>query len=671
MRTWLPLIVVLLLLAPSRATTVVAQTQAGQGSGGNSAQSLGSRVGKFQSGESENVDPTNNPARTVQQPRAAVRSAADVGSPFPLAAQAGAGLTLNAYVDSSILSNPNSAAIQSMISQAVGIYQSQFSDPITVNILFRYSTVGPDGSALGSGTLAQSNYVVYFVSWSSYINALRADAKTSNDSIANASLPGGALSSTIDVASANGRAVGLNTPSAIFADGHVGSGGPYDGIVTINSSKPWQFTRPTSAGLYDFLRSTEHEIDEVLGLGSNVNNSSDYRPQDLFAWSGPGSRSFSSAGSRYFSINGGSNSIVGFNQTAGGDYGDWLSGSCPQSTPYVQNAFSCSGQYSDISASSPEGINLDVIGYDLAGSVTPGGAPGPPSNLTVSSSGSTVFLNWFAPTSGGAPAAYIIEAGSAPGLANLANFSTGNTATTFSASGVGAGSYYVRVRATNSSGTSAATADALLVVGGGCVGPPGPPTGFTITYNSGGTVSFSWGAGTGATSYIIEAGSGPGLANLANANLGSSATSATFSGVGAGTYYVRLRSVNACGVSGVSNEVVLVVGGGPTTVSITYWSAQFSIYQYPSYYETLGYINMTLNTPVTGTYRAEFNSYGFIGGSNTFSFPTTNLTFSVDKITSGCPDLHGTLPLNLYNSSNQLVASVQAPLHGSGCAFNP
>jgi hypothetical protein len=31
----------------------------------------------------------------------------------------------------------------------------------------------------------------------------------------------------------------------------------------------------------------------------------------------------------------------------------------------VQNAFACTGQSSDIAATSPEGINLDVIGYDL------------------------------------------------------------------------------------------------------------------------------------------------------------------------------------------------------------------------------------------------------------------------------------------------------------------
>jgi hypothetical protein len=57
--------------------------------------------------------------------------------------------------------------------------------------------------------------------------------------------------------------------------------------------------------------------------------------------------------------------MVNFNQGPTGDFGDWLSEDCPQSHPYVQNAFSCTGQFSDVTATSPEGINLDVIGYDL------------------------------------------------------------------------------------------------------------------------------------------------------------------------------------------------------------------------------------------------------------------------------------------------------------------
>jgi hypothetical protein len=307
------------------------------------------------------------------------------------------------------------------------------------------------------------------------------------------------------------------------------------------------------------------------------------------------------------------------------------------------------------------------------GATTPTGAPGTPTGLTTSSSGSSVTISWNAPSSGGAPTSYVIEAGSAAGLANLANFSTGNTATTFSTSGVGSGSYYTRVRASNSAGTSGASNESLLVVGGGgCTSAPGAPSGFTLTGNSGGTVSFSWGGSSGATTYIIEAGSTPGSANLANSDLGSSATSATFTGVGAGTYYVRLRARNTCGTSGVSNEVTLVVGSSPTptTLSIRSWGAQFTVSAVSGGYRTTGYITMTLNVPVTGTYRGEFNSYGFIGGTATFS-NTASLYFNVDKSTSACPDLHGTIPLYLYNSSNQIVASVQAPLHGSGCAFDP
>src|SRR5438105_366705 len=105
-------------------------------------------------------------------------------------------------------------------------------------------------------------------------------------------------------------------------------------------------------------------MDEVLGLGSYL-PSGDLRPQDLFSWSAPGTRNVTSTGSRYFSINSGNTNIVGFNQNSNYDFGDWLSTSCPQANPYVQNASVCAGQFSDVTATSPEGINLDVIGYDL------------------------------------------------------------------------------------------------------------------------------------------------------------------------------------------------------------------------------------------------------------------------------------------------------------------
>jgi hypothetical protein len=278
----------------------------------------------------------------------------------------GTGLVISPTFDSSITNNPNAAAIEAMINRSIAIYESLYSDPITVFILFRYSTTRPNGTPFGSPNLiAVSDYVVYSPSWNTFISALQADAKTANDATANASLPSNPLSTNVIPSSANGRALGGDTPPAMFADSTVAAGGPYDGIVTLNSAALYQFVRPINSSSYDAQRLTEHEIDEVLGLGSRLDSSSNnVRPQDLFSWSSPGTRNISKFGTRYFSIDGGNTPIVDFNQTANFDFGDWQSDPCPQGNPYVQNAFGCRGQASDISETSPEGINLDVIGYD-------------------------------------------------------------------------------------------------------------------------------------------------------------------------------------------------------------------------------------------------------------------------------------------------------------------
>src|SRR5262249_22439237 len=110
---------------------------------------------------------------------------------------------------------------------------------------------------------------------------------------------------------------------------------------------------------------------DQIGITCTFTPPTDLRPQDLFSWSSHGVRNLSTNGSRYFSINSGSTNIVNFNQTPPGDFGDWFSETCPQTHPYVQNAFACPDQFSDISATSPEGINLDVIGYNLVNGPTP------------------------------------------------------------------------------------------------------------------------------------------------------------------------------------------------------------------------------------------------------------------------------------------------------------
>jgi hypothetical protein len=268
---------------------------------------------------------------------------------------------------------------------------------------------------------------------------------------------------------------------------------------------------------------------------------------------------------------------------------------------------------------------------------------------------------------------YIIEAGSAPGLSNLAYLSTNSTATTFSAGGVGAGSYYVRVRAQNAGGTSNASNEILVVVGStGCTAPPAPPSSLASSV-SGSTVTLTWIAASGApSSYVVEAGSSSGAANLANSDLGTTATTYTATGVGAGTYYVRLRARNACGTSAASNEIVVVVGSSSGLV-ISGWGARLSISVIGGSYVTSGQIDLTVNTPLSGLYRAQFNSYGNVGAQQRFIAPTRSLSFFPYVITPACPDLHGTVPIYLYDDDHGgvLVGSIAAELHGSGCAFNP
>jgi hypothetical protein len=313
------------------------------------------------------------------------------------------GLVIHPTFDSSITNAPNAALIQATISRAISIYETLFTDPITIEIRFRYATTLPDGTPL-TGRLSQAFTVVYGAPWNTWINALRADATSGNDNIAIATLPANALFASIVAASANGRALGQNTPPAMFANGTVGVGGPYDGIITLNSASLLQFTRPTDANRFDAQRAIEQEIDNVMGLQYST---SAFFPIDLFSWSSPGTRNFEISGRRYFSINGGVTNIVDFNQNPNGSFAGWQSAACPQAHPYVQNAFPCAGQFSDISATSPEGIILDVIGYNLP-------QTGPPSLGNVSTrsfvqTGANVMIGGFI-VQGSGPKRVIIRA---------------------------------------------------------------------------------------------------------------------------------------------------------------------------------------------------------------------------------------------------------------------
>ena len=133
------------------------------------------------------------------------------------------GLVIVPTFDSTITNDPRSSAIQAMIISAIQKYQTLFGDPITVSIRFRYSGYHLEGDPMGT-LIGASNSGIHQLDWDPYIAALRADGKTANDMSANATLPTSALEPIMLTNSALGRAVGLNTPPVMFADGSLGVG---------------------------------------------------------------------------------------------------------------------------------------------------------------------------------------------------------------------------------------------------------------------------------------------------------------------------------------------------------------------------------------------------------------------------------------------------------------
>jgi hypothetical protein len=191
--------------------------------------------------------------------------------------------------------------------------------------------------------------------------------------------------------------------------------------------------------------------------------------------------------------------------------------------------------------------------------------------LTATSSGSSVTLTWSAPVSGDPVVTYTIEAGSASGLSNLAVVTTNSAATTFSADGVGNGTYFVRIKAQNATGASAPSNEAILVVGpAACTSAPNAPGGLSSSV-SGNAITLSWNApsaGCAPTSYLLQAGSTSGSSALANSNVGN-VSRFVATGVGNGSYYIRVVAANAFGHSAASNEIVVTLAGPAGVLSVT------------------------------------------------------------------------------------------------------
>ena len=90
--------------------------------------------------------------------------------------------------------------------------------------------------------------------------------------------------------------------------------------------------------------------------------------------------------------------------------------------------------------------------------------PGPPSDLLAGiSEEREVSLYWHPSSAGGAATAYVVEAGDAPGLSNVAVLPTDSWMPSFTI-GAPPGRYFVRVRAVNALGTSVPSEEIVVLV---------------------------------------------------------------------------------------------------------------------------------------------------------------------------------------------------------------
>jgi hypothetical protein len=262
-------------------------------------------------------------------------------------------LTINPIFDATITGDPQAAIIEAEIISAISVYESTFSDSVTVTITFQEVNTGLGGS---------SKFFQSF-SYSAYLAALVSHATTADDATAIASLPDGANNPVngnpnVNLNLALARALGFNAnPPA----------GQPDGVISLNTSII-NFTRTSiDTNKYSLFAVVSHEINEVLGFSSALNGLTNgaatpvgaVDPEDLFRYKQNGTRSFTTALGEicYFSLDG-TTDLARFNQNENGDFGDWYSPG--DQSPQVQDAFGTVGAGSILAV---ELRVLDAIGY--------------------------------------------------------------------------------------------------------------------------------------------------------------------------------------------------------------------------------------------------------------------------------------------------------------------
>jgi hypothetical protein len=170
-------------------------------------------------------------------------------------------------------------------------------------------------------------------------------------------------------------------------------------------------------------------------------------------------------------------------------------------------------------------------------------------------------FSWILPVPSAAWTSLRVDVGSREGASDLASFNLPADATSLSGA-VPPGSYFARVRTVGPTSTSLPTPDVSFAAGLPSV--PAPPLDPTVA-SEGTVLTFHWRPPSTHTlaGYVLEAGTGAGLSNVASLPLGAAATSFTIDAP-PGRYWGRVRAVNPAGASAPSTEIIIDVDATPS-----------------------------------------------------------------------------------------------------------
>jgi fibronectin type 3 domain-containing protein len=205
-------------------------------------------------------------------------------------------------------------------------------------------------------------------------------------------------------------------------------------------------------------------------------------------------------------------------------------------------------------------------------------APSTPTGVTATAGAGKVSLSW---TASSGATSYNVYRGTSSGGEGTTAYASGLTGTSYTDTSVTAGTtYYYKVAAVNSAGTSAQSSEVSATPTSG-VTVPAAPTGVTATAGTG-KVTLGWTASSGATSYNVYRSTSSGGEGTTAYASGLTTTSYTDTGVTAGTtYYYKVAAVNSAGTSAQSSEVsaapTATVPATPTGVTATAGTNQVSL----------------------------------------------------------------------------------------------